>query len=192
MVVINDGSTDDTEKEVRRAKIKALNHIVNRGLGAAIKTGLHYAKENNFDIMVTFDGDGQHNPSDLVRIVKPILQKKADLVIGSRFKSKQKAPIDRLVINWLANLATLIFFSVASSDSQSGLRVFSKKALGLIDYKADRMDFSSEILLEAKRHKLKIVEVPATLIYTPYSRKKGQKNVNAIFVFAKFLVRIFR
>lgn len=192
VVVINDGSVDDTQKEVSKANIKLLSHIINRGLGAAIKTGLTYAKENNFDIMITFDGDGQHNPLDIKRIVKPLIKREADLVIGSRFRSKQKAPWDRLIINWLANAATLMFFGVATTDSQSGLRAFSKKAINLIDYKADRMDFSSEILMEAKRNKLKIAEVPTTLIYTTYSRKKGQKNINAFSVLAKILVRLFR
>lgn len=191
-LVVNDGSTDETIEQAKKAKVKVVNHLINRGLGAAIKTGLDFAKAHNYDILITFDGDGQHNPHDINEIVKPIIKKEADLVIGSRFKKNQNAPLDRLIINWLANTATLIFFGVFTSDSQSGLRAFSKKAILLINYKADRMDFSSELLLEAKRNKLVIKEVPTTLIYTEYSRKKGQKNINSINIFAKFLVRLFR
>ena len=83
-------------------------------------------------------------------------------------------------------------FGVHSTDSQSGLRAFSKKAMAQIDLKADRMDFSSEILIEAKRHNLKIEEIPIKAIYTDYSRKKGQKNLNAIPVFARILIRFLR
>ena len=86
VVVINDGSSDNTQSEVRRAGIPIINHVINRGLGAAIKTGIAYASVNKADIMVTFDGDGQHDPSDIEKIIRPVFQKKADLVIGSRFK----------------------------------------------------------------------------------------------------------
>ncbi len=191
-VVINDGSTDQTGEMAKKEGIKVLSHIINRGLGAAIKTGIDYAKSQKADLLVTFDSDGQHNPRDLQKVINPILQEKADLVIGSRFKNYQKAPLDRLIINKLANLATLVFFGVSTTDSQSGLRSFSKKALQFIDFRADKMDFSSEILLEAKRHNLKVSEVPIDLIYTQYSREKGQKNINSLSVFAKLLVRLYR
>lgn len=192
VVVINDGSTDATLKEAKRNKVQVISHIINRGLGAAIKTGLDWAKLRSADLVITFDADGQHDPNDLQKIVDPILKEKADIVIGSRFKSKQRVPLDRLVLNIIANLVTFILFGVKSTDTQSGLRGFSKKAISLIDYKADRMEFSSEIFLESKRHNLKVIEVPIKAIYTQYSRRKGQKNSNAIPIFIKFLVKFFR
>ena len=192
ILVVDDGSTDDTKIIAERTKINIVSHFVNRGLGAAIRTGLEWAKSKRADIVVTFDGDGQHDPKDIERLIAPILRKEADLVIGSRFKRRQKIPVDRLLINWLANLSTFLLFGVFSTDSQSGLRAFSKKAANLIEFKADRMEFSSEILMEAKKHKLKVSEVPINAIYTPYSRAKGQKNTNAIPVFTRFLVRLLR
>ena len=192
IVVVNDGSTDQTFYEAKRAKVHVLDHIINRGLGAAIKTGKEYAIRKRADLMVTFDGDGQHHPADVEKVIRPILTRKADLVIGSRFKKKQKVPVDRLILNWFANFATFIIFGVYTTDSQSGLRAFSKKGLQLVDFKADRMDFSSEILLEAKRNNLRIIEVPIRAIYTKYSRHKGQKNANALPVFGRFLVRLLR
>ena len=191
-LVVDDGSGDNTSQKAKKAGVFVVRHVINRGLGAAIKTGLDWAKSQGADIAVTFDSDGQHEPSDIPRLIQPILNKDADLVIGSRFKKKQSIPADRLILNWFANLTTLVMFGVHSTDSQSGLRAFSKKAMAQIDLKADRMDFSSEILIEAKRHNLKIEEIPIKAIYTDYSRKKGQKNLNAIPVFARILIRFLR
>ena len=192
VLVVDDGSRDDTYQKALSANVNIVRHVVNRGLGAAIKTGLSWAKNNNADVAVTFDTDGQHNPKDIQTIVTPILKGTADLVIGPRFKKTQKLPMDMFLINWIANIVTYIMFGVFSSDSQSGLRAFSKKAIELIDFKADRMEFSSEILVEANRNRLKVAEVPISAIYTTYSRAKGQKNTNAIPVFAKVLVRFLR
>lgn len=191
-IVINDGSTDNTASIAVKCGIETLNHIINRGLGASIKTGMEVARTRNFDVMVTYDSDGQHNPDDLLKVIDAIVKTNADLVIGSRFLIKQKAPLDRRIINKLANLLTFGMYGVYSTDSQSGLRAFSKRALGLIDFKGDRMDFSSEILLEAKKNNLKIVEVPIKMIYTGYSRNKGQTNLNSFSIFIKFLVRLLR
>ena len=191
-LVIDDGSLDQTLKEAQRADVNIVRHLLNRGLGAAIKTGFSWAKKQNADIVVTFDADGQHDPRDISKLIQPIILKKADVVIGSRFLNKQVIPSDRFLLNWFANFATFILYGVLSTDSQSGLRAFSKKTIDLIDFKADRMDFSSEILLEAKRHNLKVIEVPIKAIYTDYSRIKGQKNINAIPVFARFLVKLLR
>lgn len=192
VLVINDGSTDKTLQEIHRAKVNVASHVLNRGVGAATKTGIDWARRKNADIVVTSDADGQHDPSDIAKVVKPIITRRADLVIGSRFLQKQKIPLDRLLINWLANLVTFTLFGVFSTDSQSGFRAFSKKAIKSLDFKADRMDFSSEILLEAKKQKLKIVEVPIKAIYTKYSRLKGQKNIDALPILIRFLVKFLR
>lgn len=191
-VVVNDGSLDNTVSEAQRADVTVISHIINRGLGAAIKTAMSFAKTTSADIMITFDGDGQHDPKDIPKIILPILKREADLVIGSRFTKIQKIPIDRLILSSFANFATFLLYGVSSTDSQSGLRAFSKKALNLMNFKADRMDFSSEILLEAKRNNLGIKEVPIRAIYTEYSRLKGQKNTNAFPIIFRFLVRLLR
>lgn len=192
ILVIDDGSTDNTSSEAKKANVYIAKHAINRGLGAAIKTGMEFAKKHNADIAVTFDSDGQHNPNDIERIIQPIITKKADVVIGSRFKKNQNIPLDRLIINWMANLVTFVLYGAFSTDSQSGLRAFSKKALRLIEFQSERMEFSSEILLETKRNNLKFKEVPIDAIYTKYSRQKGQKNINAVPVFIKSLIRLAR
>lgn len=192
VVVVDDGSRDDTYRLAQKARVNVARHGINRGVGAATKTGFMLAQRKKADIVVTLDADGQHDPDDLPKVIAPILQKKADVAIGTRFKKIQKSPLDRLILNWFANLTTFFLFGVFSTDSQSGFRAFSQKALNLIDIKSDRMEFSSEILVEAKRNNLKVAEVPIKAIYTPYSRKKGQKNTNAIPIMARFLVKLMR
>jgi len=192
LVLINDGSTDSTVEEANKSGIKIISHIKNRGLGAAIKTGLEYAKIKKSDITVTFDGDGQHDSKDIQKLINPIIKKDADLVIGSRFIKSQKLPTDRLVINKIANFITTILFGVKSTDSQSGLRAFSKKALNLIEINSDRMEFSSEILMESRKNNLKMVEIPIKAIYTEYSREKGQKNTNAFPIISRLVIKLLR
>lgn len=192
IVVVDDGSTDETVRKIKSKKIKIIRHLINRGAGAATRTGIEYAKKTKTDIAVTFDADGQHNPQDIVKLLKPIVKDKADLAIGSRLKRPQKMPFDRFILNWIANFITLILFGVFTTDSQSGLRAFSKKAISLIDFKNDRMEFSSEILWEARRNNLRVVEIPTAAIYTVYSRQKGQKNTNAFSVFLKYLIQFLR
>jgi glycosyltransferase involved in cell wall biosynthesis len=192
ILVVDDGSSDDTFAIAKASGVNVVRHLANRGLGAAIKTGLEWAKTQNADIAITFDSDGQHDASDIPALIDPLVKKKADLVIGSRFIKKQGVPLDRAILNWFANLVTFLLSGTFCTDSQSGLRAFSKRAIALIDFKADRMEFSSEILLEAKRNNLKIKEIPIRAIYTHYSRGKGQKNLNAIPVFIRFLIRFLR
>lgn len=191
-LVIDDGSTDDTAQKAHRSGAIVATHVLNRGAGAATKTGMDYARENGYDLLITFDADSQHSPYDIPKLIQPIVEGRAELVIGSRLKKRQPMPTDRLIINWIANLITLSLFGVFSTDSQSGLRAFSKEAISLIDIKSDRMEFSSEILLEAKRHNLRIIEVPVRAIYTDYSKGKGQKNTNAIPIFIRFMTKLLR
>ena len=191
-LVIDDGSFDETAQKAKNAGVQVIRHSINRGVGAATKTGFEVAKMENADIIVTLDADGQHDTKDIQKIIDPIIKKKSDVVIGSRFKKLQKVPKDRLVLNWLANFATFAIFGVFSTDSQSGFRAFSKKALELIDIKSDRMEFSSELLHEANKNKLKVKEVSIKAIYTSYSRQKGQKNTNALPIFSRFLMKFLR
>ncbi|MEK7580991.1 MAG: glycosyltransferase family 2 protein [Patescibacteria group bacterium] len=192
VVVVDDGSTDDTRLQAKKAGAIVLRHPVNRGVGAATKTGIEWARKQSIDLLITFDADGQHNPIDIPRLIKPIIKNEADLVIGSRFKRQQSIPLDRLILNWSANLITFMLFGIFSTDSQSGLRAMSKRAIRNLNFKNDRMEFSTEVLIEAKRNKLKTREVPTSAVYTVYSRKKGQKNTNAFPIFIRFLVKWLR
>ena len=193
ILVVDDGSTDLTKLISQKEKVKVVNHIVNRGLGAALGTGFEYARKNNFQAVVTFDSDGQHKAESLKALLDPIAKNLADVVIGSRLlKNLSEMPKDRLVISYLGNILTYILYGFISTDSQSGLRAFNKKAINCITIKTDRMEVSSEFLKEIKRNKLRYKEVPIKPIYTEYSRASGQSNINSFNVALKMFLRLFR
>lgn len=191
IVVVSDGSTDKTVEMAEKARVKVIEHDLNRGLGGALGTGFAYARKQNFDFLLTFDADGQHNPDDIWPVLKPIVQKKADVVIGSRLKNHAGMPWYRIIGIWGLNMITLAFFWVWTTDSQSGLRAFSRQAIEKIDLQSNKMEVSSEFFNEISRKNLKKVEVPISSIYTEYSLEKGQKNINAFRIISKLIYRRF-
>jgi len=191
IAVVNDGSEDETAKIAAKRNVTVLNHILNRGLGGALQTGFAFARTKNADFVVTIDSDGQHDPKDIKKLLKPLLQRRADVVIGSRMLLNQKMPLDRKIVNYFANIVTYLLWSVWISDTQSGLRAFTKEAIGKIDIRTNRMEVSSELMREIGKHKLRVAEVPISAIYTDYSRGKGQKNANAINILVKLLIHKF-
>jgi len=191
IVVVNDGSGDQTAKIAAKQNITLLNHVLNRGLGGALQTGFAYAKSRDADFVVTIDSDGQHDPKDIKKLLSPLLEGRADAVIGSRMLEGGKMPIDRRIINYLANLVTYLLWSVWITDTQSGLRAFTINAARKIDIKTNRMEVSSEFAKEIARNHFRVAEVPIRAIYTDYSRQKGQKNANAFNILVKLLIHKF-
>jgi len=191
IIVINDGSADKTEEVAKKCKVTVLSHPINRGLGGALGTGLEYARVKNADIVITFDADGQHDPKDLKRLIEPILNNKADFVIGSRLLKNSKMPIDRKLINLVANIINYFLWSIWITDSQSGLRALSKNALKKIEIKMNKMEVASEFFKEIKKNCLRVKEIPIKAIYTNYSKAKGQKNTNALNILVKLLLYRF-
>ncbi len=193
ILVVDDGSTDETGKMARAAGSKVIRHPINRGLGGALGTGLYWAKIKDFDFCATFDADGQHDPSDLRKVLRPLYYNEADVVIGTRtMMGWKEIPRDRKIILAVSNWLTWWLFGIKTSDSLSGFRGFNRKAIEKIQLRTDRMEVSNEFFSEIKRHKLRLAEVPIRVIYTDYSRSKGQKNSNAFNVGVKLLLRMFR
>lgn len=177
IIVVDDGSEDGTFEAAHEAGATVLKHIVNRGQGAALQTGITYALKKGADIIITFDADGQHDPSDIPRLIETIIQRKAEAVLGSRFIMPNiRIPFARLIVLRLALLHQWFFTGLKVTDTHCGLRAFSRRAAEVITITQDRMAHASEILEEIARHGLSFVEAPITVRYTAYSLKKGQKN----------------
>lgn len=191
--VVDDGSTDTTRFVARRAGAMVVHHPVNRGLGGALGTGLYWAKTHDVPVAVTFDADGQHDARDLLSILRPIDKGIADVVIGTRtIRGWKDIPLDRKIIIVGSNLLTWWLFGVRTSDSLSGFRAFNRQAIEQIQLRTDRMEVSNEFFFEMKRNRLRLSEVPIRVIYSDYSRRKGQKNSNIFDVTMNLLLRLLR
>jgi UDP-N-acetylglucosamine---dolichyl-phosphate N-acetylglucosaminyltransferase len=174
IIVIDDGSPDRTGEIARSKGVLVIQHIVNRGVGGAIGTGFEAAILRGADVIVTCDADGQHSAEDIGRVVDPVRTGHADAVLGSRMINATGMPWTRRMANGVANLVTLLLFGIRTTDSQSGLRAFSRSAAKQIRIRTNRYEVNSEMCGEIRRHRLKYVEVPIQAIYTHYSLSKGQ------------------
>lgn len=192
LIIIDDGSTDTTYEIVKNilkdntGKGFLYHHPINRGLGATLKTGIEACLKEKANIMVTFDADGQHNPDDILPVCQPIIDRKADVVIGVR--DFNEMPLVKKISNQLMNLITWIFYGARVKDSQSGLRAFDRKAAITLDIQSREYGISSEIIREIKHKELKMEEVPIETIYTEYALKKGTNLKIGI----KILLRMIR
>ena len=188
LVVVDDGSSDGTSDQARRAGAIVLRHFINRGYGAALTTGNSWALRNGYDIAVHFDGDGQHDADEIRRVIGPILDNQADVVIGSRFMGHaQSMPIMRAILIKLAIVFTWIFSGIKLSDAHNGFRAFNRRALEIISCGQDGMSYASEVIDQIAEHKLRVAEVPVTVAYTDYSKAKGESNISKVMVGARFI-----
>lgn len=180
IIAVNDGSKDSTSSEARRGGAIVINHILNSGAGDATLTGLLYARQNKYDIAATMDADGQHDPVDVFNGIKLISESDVDLLIGSRLINNTGMSWVKTIGNRGLSLITIVLFSIKVTDSQSGLRIYSKDALQNLGWKSTGYEFCSEMLWRASQAKMTVGEYPVRAIYTDYSRAKGQNNWNAI------------
>jgi polyprenyl-phospho-N-acetylgalactosaminyl synthase len=188
VVVVDDGSCDDTAMEAKRAGATVLSHYVNRGYGAALETGNKYAIKKNYDVIVHFDGDGQHNADEIKHMISPIARGQADVIIGSRFlKENETVPVVRALLIKLAIWFTWLVSGFKMSDAHNGFRAFSKDALSKIQCNQDGMSYASEVIDRIAEHNLRIGEVPVTIKYTDYSKAKGESNIKKVLLGLRFL-----
>ena len=188
IVVVNDASKDNTSTIARNSGATVIDHILNSGAGGATATGLSYAQQSGYDIAATMDSDGQHSARDVLTGINELEKRKSDLLIGSRLIESKGMSKTKILGNKGLSLITYLLFGINSTDSQSGLRIYSRAALEQLRWKTSGYEFCSEMLWRAKQLGLKIDEYPIEAIYTDYSRSKGQNNWNAINI-VKSLVK---
>ncbi len=190
VTVVDDGSSDDTYAKVKDLDgVIALRHKINRGKGAATRTGIVAANTLMADIIVTLDGDGQHDPADIECLVQPIICDGYDVVLGTRMTLSDGMPLFKVLANKIGNLITLMLYGIYVSDSQSGFRAYSHFAASKIDTKADKYEYDSKVIREIKNNRLKFTEVPIKVRYTEHSMGKPQKQglVNGVKTFIRMI-----
>ncbi len=189
VVVVNDGSKDDTSAQARAGGAKVINHILNSGAGGATATGLRYAELNDSDLAVTMDADGQHLSKDVIKGLDKSIKEGTDLLIGSRLINTKGMSRVKILGNKGLSLITYLLFGINVTDSQSGLRVYSRKAIENLHWKTNGYEFCSEMLWRAKQLRLSVTEYPISAVYTDYSKSKGQNNWNAINIVKSLMKR---
>ena len=181
VVCVDDGSTDDTADLARTTGAKVLSHPVNVGQGAAIQTGIEYARRLPVDLFVTFDADGQHRTEDVLAMRETLLREAVDIVLGSRFlgTSKSVPRMKRLLLR-----AAVVFSNLTSglrlTDAHNGLRVFNRQVAETIDLQEPGYRHASEFTEKIARHRYTYREAPVVIEYSRYSMAKGQSALNAV------------
>lgn len=191
VVVVDDGSSDDSVEQARSAGAIVVEHPVNLGQGAALQTGIELAlRLPGVKYLVTFDADGQHQVDDALAMVERLRADDADVVFGSRFLDARTRPglVKRIVLR-LAITYSNISTGVRLTDTHNGLRAFNRKAAQRVRIRQNRMAHASEIIEQVGRSGLRWVEQPVHILYTDYSRSKGQSVLNAVNILTELIYR---
>lgn len=195
IIVVDDGSADSTAEVARLAEALVLRHSLNRGQGAALRTGTEAALIRGAEIIVHVDADGQHDPSFIPVLTESLERNEADVVFGSRFMGLEPVgmPMKRKLLHRAIKLFNLFVMGIPRrlTDPQSGLRALSANAARQIDFKQDGMAHCSEILRLTTRSNLRWKEVPVKVVYTNASLAKGQKNLDAVKVAWQLFLGVF-
>lgn len=189
IIVIDDGSTDNTAEEARKLGVKAvISHTINRGLGAATRTGLQRAYEMGADIAVKIDADFQHDPDDLDKVIRPIIEDKADCVFGSRFMGglKYKMPLYRAIGNKFFSWIIRKMTGLSITDAQTGLMAFSKRYLKKFEIISDYNE-TQQLIMDAWGRHMRIIEVSVVF----HKRQTGKSFISWRYPF-KVLPTIIR
>lgn len=193
IVVIDDGSSDETAREAAAASVTVLRHALNLGQGAALQTGIEYCLIKNAPFICTFDADGQHAVESINVLYDHLRRADADVAIGSRMLGNTiNMPTVKKLLLKLATWFTRIHTSLPVTDTHNGLRLFTNTAARKIHIRQSGMAHASEILLQIKSEKLKFVEAPVCVEYTAYSISKGQPLSNAFRILKELLVASWR
>lgn len=193
ILVVDDGSTDGTAEAAQAEGATVIRHMLNRGQGAALKTGTQAALAEGADVIIHIDADGQHDPTAIPALANPIIRDEADVVFGSRFMgiNPKGMPVIRRYYFHAARLFNTLLLGVPRSvtDPQSGARAFSRAAAEQIEFCQDGPAHCSEILKKVTRSNLRYLEVPVLVRYTEETLKKGQRFSVAFRILWQLIVR---
>ncbi|MFX0077844.1 MAG: glycosyltransferase family 2 protein [Candidatus Hermodarchaeota archaeon] len=165
VVVVDDGSTDNTGKIAEATGATVLRHPTNLGKGAALRTGFNYTVKKQYDVVITLDGDLQHNPHSIPRFLDKIKQG-YDIIVGSRYQTQSEdMPFARKLSNLITTTVLRLIFKVPVTDSQSGYRAFKRRVLETIPVRDNGFAAETEILIDAQRAGFLISEVPIATSY---------------------------
>ncbi len=189
VIVVDDGSRDDTATIARRHTPHVLRHMINRGQGAALQTGIEYALRRNARYVVTFDADGQHSLKDLHALLTPIAAGECEITLGSRFLGHaERMPLLRRLTLRAGVLFTRTVSQVRITDTHNGLRAFSRRAAEQIHITNDRMAHASELIDIIHDLDMPFREIPVHIRYTEYSLAKGQSLRGAVRILFDYFV----
>ncbi len=180
IIVVDDGSADETGSLAALAGATVVTHDVNRGPGAATNTGIKAARAMGATIVVTIDADGQHAPSDIPALIAPILEQRVDIVFANRFGRPNEIPAVRRAYNRCANILTLLATGIWVSDSQCGFKAIGPRTLMELEISATGFEFCIQIVREVKNRGWRMAEVPITVSYSAQTMAKGQSFVVGI------------
>ena len=191
IVVVDDGSTDASAQEARATGALLVQHPLNLGQGAALQTGIDVAlRLPGIHYLVTFDADGQHQVADAAAMVERLRKDEADVIFGSRFlDNRTDLPLLKSVVLRLAVLYSRMTTGVHLTDTHNGLRALNRRAAEAIRIRQNRMAHASEIIEKVGRAGLRWVEHPVHIVYSDYSRAKGQSVLNAVNIVTEQLYR---
>lgn len=192
VVVVDDGSVVPAAQFLAGQPVYYLRHLTNLGQGAALQTGTDFALQQNAEVVVHFDADGQHNPELISRLIEPIRKQECDVVLGSRFlnpEDRKLVPLEKQIVLKAGVLVTWFFSRVWLTDTHNGFRALSRKAAGQICITENGFAHATEILEALHRSGLRYKEIPATVRYTEYSRSKGQSVLNSINIVFDLVAR---
>ena len=189
VIVVDDGSPDDTATAARIAGVTVIRHPINLGQGASLQTGIDYALRRKAQYVVTFDADGQHSVEDIPDLIAALTH--ADIALGSRFLGKDAIGVGarRKALLRTATLVSNKLSGLKLTDAHCGLRAFRAAVAPQLRITQDRMAHASELLRKIQKSGLRVVEVPVTIKYTEHSKQKGQGGFQAIRILFDYFFR---
>lgn len=189
VVVVDDGSADDTAGVARDAGAIVLRHLLNLGQGGALQTGITFCLESGARYICTFDADGQHRAEDIGGMWERLVAGGFDIVLGSRFLGDARGiPLSRTLLLKAAVLFTRLHSGLKLTDAHNGLRVMTAEAAARLKLKQMGMAHASEIIDQIAKLGLRYCEAPVSVIYTEYSKAKGQSALESIRILMDLIV----